>query len=165
MASSRAAERMYPLHRIWSCRPMATTRTSCASSMRSMSICGRARTMPSGEDVRRSTRRNPRPSPRPRMSAWADRGDCVMNHAGIHRIRLLAVAVALLLLVSLRAGAQTPGPGSPTELVAPNTFRVCADPRNLPFSNEAGEGFENKLAELFARKLGEPTSYTYYPQV
>ena len=45
------------------------------------------------------------------------------------------------------------------------TFRVCADPHNLPFSNEAGEGFENKLAELFASKLGEPTSYTYYPQV
>ena len=47
----------------------------------------------------------------------------------------------------------------------PKTFRVCADPRNLPFSDEAGEGFENKLAELFARKLGEPISYTYFPQV
>jgi quinoprotein dehydrogenase-associated probable ABC transporter substrate-binding protein len=35
----------------------------------------------------------------------------------------------------------------------------------LPFSDEAGEGFENKLAELFASKLGEPVSYTYYPQV
>ena len=47
----------------------------------------------------------------------------------------------------------------------PKTFRVCADPRNLPFSDEAGGGFENKLAALFAQKLGEPASYTYFPQV
>ncbi|MCJ7527862.1 MAG: quinoprotein dehydrogenase-associated putative ABC transporter substrate-binding protein, partial [Methyloceanibacter sp.] len=28
------------------------------------------------------------------------------------------------------------------------SLRVCADPNNMPFSNEKGEGFENKLAEL-----------------
>ena len=60
---------------------------------------------------------------------------------------------------------QAPGLGASAELVDPHTFRVCADPRNLPFSDEAGEGFENKLAELFARKLDEPSSYTYFPQV
>ena len=41
--------------------------------------------------------------------------------------------------------------------------RTCADPRDLPFSNEAGEGFENKIAELFARKLGKSVAYTFYP--
>ena len=50
------------------------------------------------------------------------------------------------------------------ELVDPNVFRACGDPRNLPFSNDKGEGFENKLAELFAAKLGKRLSYTYYPQ-
>ena len=45
----------------------------------------------------------------------------------------------------------------------PHVFRACADPRNLPFSNEAGEGFENKIAELFARKLGKSVAYTFYP--
>ncbi len=50
-------------------------------------------------------------------------------------------------------------------MVDPKVFRVCADPHNLPFSNQQGQGFENKLAELFARKLNEPTSYTYFPQV
>ena len=80
-------------------------------------------------------------------------------------VRFAAAAIVLLLLIAGRAGAQAPGLGASVELVDPKTFRVCADPRNLPFSNEAGEGFENKLAELFARKLGEPTSYTYYPQV
>jgi len=53
--------------------------------------------------------------------------------------------------------------GGSIELVDPHIFRACADPRNLPFSNEAGEGFENKIAELFARKLGKSVAYTFYP--
>jgi quinoprotein dehydrogenase-associated probable ABC transporter substrate-binding protein len=75
------------------------------------------------------------------------------------------VAVLGLTWIPMPASAQAPGLGQSAELVDPHTFRVCADPHDLPFSNEAGEGFENKLAELFASKLGEPTSYTYYPQV
>jgi mxaJ protein len=35
----------------------------------------------------------------------------------------------------------------------PRTLRVCADPNNLPFSNEAQQGFENRLADLIAREL------------
>jgi quinoprotein dehydrogenase-associated probable ABC transporter substrate-binding protein len=50
------------------------------------------------------------------------------------------------------------------ELVDPNVLRACGDPRNMPFSNDKGEGFENKLAELFAAKLGKKLSYTYFPQ-
>jgi len=50
------------------------------------------------------------------------------------------------------------------ELVDPRVLRVCADPRNLPFSNENGEGFENKLAELFAAKLQKKLDYMYFPQ-
>jgi len=50
------------------------------------------------------------------------------------------------------------------ELVDPKVLRVCADPNNLPFSNTKGEGFENKLAELFAAKLGKKLAYTFYPQ-
>ena len=76
-----------------------------------------------------------------------------------------AFVAGLALMIAGRAAAQAPGLGASAELVDPKVFRVCADPRNLPFSNEAGEGFENKLAELFARKLGVPTSYTYLPQV
>jgi len=49
------------------------------------------------------------------------------------------------------------------ELVDPKVLRVCADPNNLPFSNDKGEGFENKIAELFAAKLGKSLAYTYYP--
>ena len=50
------------------------------------------------------------------------------------------------------------------ELVDPKVLRVCADPRNMPFSNEKGEGFENKLAELFAEKLQKKLGYAFYPQ-
>ena len=50
------------------------------------------------------------------------------------------------------------------ELVDPKVLRVCADPRNLPFSNEKGEGFENKLAEFFAAKLQKKLDYMYFPQ-
>lgn len=48
------------------------------------------------------------------------------------------------------------------ELVDPKVLRVCSDPRNLPFSNEKGEGFENKLAELFADKLQKKLDYVFF---
>ena len=82
-----------------------------------------------------------------------------------YRIRLTAVAIGFVVLLAGRTVAQAPGLGASGELVDPKTFRVCADPRNLPFSDEAGKGFENKLAALFAQKLGEPANYTYFPQV
>ena len=43
-------------------------------------------------------------------------------------------------------------------------LRVCQDPNNLPFSNRAGEGFENKIAELLARELGWTLESTWFPQ-
>ena len=46
----------------------------------------------------------------------------------------------------------------------PRFLRVCADPNNLPFSNDKGEGFENKLAELVARDMGARVEYTWWAQ-
>lgn len=43
-------------------------------------------------------------------------------------------------------------------------LRVCADPNNMPFSNDEGEGFENKLAELIADRLGRELVYTWFPE-
>lgn len=45
-----------------------------------------------------------------------------------------------------------------------NKLRVCADPNNLPFSNEKQEGFENKLANLIAHDLGREVHYTWFAQ-
>jgi hypothetical protein len=42
------------------------------------------------------------------------------------------------------------------EAVDRSALRVCSDPGNMPFSNQKGEGFENKIAELIAGKLGVP---------
>ena len=39
-------------------------------------------------------------------------------------------------------------------------LRVCADPNNLPFSDQAGRGFENKIAALIAQDLGATVDYT-----
>lgn len=47
---------------------------------------------------------------------------------------------------------------------APPVLRVCADPNNLPFSNDKGEGFENQIAKLVANDLGEQLQYTWMPQ-
>jgi quinoprotein dehydrogenase-associated probable ABC transporter substrate-binding protein len=51
-----------------------------------------------------------------------------------------------------------------SDLVSDTHLRVCADPANMPFSNQAGEGFENRIAELVGEKLGLPVRYTWFPQ-
>lgn len=61
-----------------------------------------------------------------------------------------AVAVTVAVLLTLRSER------------AP--LRVCADPNNLPFSNDAGEGFENRLAEMLAADLGTRVGYTWWAQ-
>lgn len=75
----------------------------------------------------------------------------------------LATLAMLALAPALPAAAQS-GLGGALELVDPATLRVCADPRNMPFSNDAGEGFENALARFVADKLGKGLAYTYFPQ-
>jgi quinoprotein dehydrogenase-associated probable ABC transporter substrate-binding protein len=67
---------------------------------------------------------------------------------------LALVGAALVLLTAVKAEEQS----------AAGELRVCADPNNLPFSNQAGEGFENKLAEMIAQKLDKKVSYTWWAQ-
>ena len=70
---------------------------------------------------------------------------------------------AVLALWTQASALPQEGPAAAVELVDPKVLRVCSDPRALPFSNEKGEGFENKLAELLAAKLGKSLAYTWYP--
>ena len=70
----------------------------------------------------------------------------------------VAVVAAVLLLPCWALGQ--PSPPADEDRV----LRVCEDPNNLPFSNRAGEGFENKIAELLARELGWTLEYTWFPQ-
>jgi mxaJ protein len=65
-------------------------------------------------------------------------------------IAVLAV-LAVLVVVTPRTTATAP-------------LRVCADPNNLPFSNQRGEGFENRLAEMLARDMGTHVEYVWRAQ-
>lgn len=64
----------------------------------------------------------------------------------------------IMLLSTFAIAAVHAGNASAREL------RVCSDPNNLPYSNKAGEGFENKLAELVASELDADLSYTWWAQ-
>ncbi|HXJ52605.1 MAG TPA: quinoprotein dehydrogenase-associated putative ABC transporter substrate-binding protein, partial [Burkholderiales bacterium] len=74
------------------------------------------------------------------------------------RGRALLTGAALLLLHPWAALCQPAGAG------VDKVLRVCEDPNNLPFSNRAGEGFENKIVELLAAELGWKLEYTWFPQ-
>jgi mxaJ protein len=84
-------------------------------------------------------------------------------------LRLCAFAGNFFLLTcALACSDHKPAPVAMTT-VEPfhrpaGVLRVCADPNNLPFSNQRGEGFENKIAELLARDLNERVEYTWWAQ-
>jgi mxaJ protein len=75
-------------------------------------------------------------------------------------IRIL-VRGANCLALALAAALASGGANSEEPRTA---FRACIDPGNLPFANSKGEGFENRIAELFGRKLGLPVTYYAFPQ-
>lgn len=70
---------------------------------------------------------------------------------------LLLGVLPCLLCVTQAAVAQD----KPVDRAA---LKVCQDPNNLPFSNVAGEGIENKIAEVFGKALGLPVTYYSFPQ-
>jgi quinoprotein dehydrogenase-associated probable ABC transporter substrate-binding protein len=87
------------------------------------------------------------------------------NSARRRDLLLPLLAIAAMLAGNGISRAQTnDATDLSIELVDPKVLRVCADPRNLPFSNDKGEGFENKLGELFAEKLQKKLDYMYFPQ-
>jgi quinoprotein dehydrogenase-associated probable ABC transporter substrate-binding protein len=74
-------------------------------------------------------------------------------------VALLAVLLSMDLVTPVRAAE-----GQRVDLVNRTALRVCADPANLPFSNDNGEGFENKIAEIVAAEFKVPVEYTWFPQ-
>jgi len=65
-------------------------------------------------------------------------------------LRAVAFAVALTLCIAHPAAARE--------------LRVCADPNDLPYSDRAGDGFENRIAALIAKDLGAQLTYYWLPQ-
>jgi quinoprotein dehydrogenase-associated probable ABC transporter substrate-binding protein len=80
--------------------------------------------------------------------------------AALARVARCIVALALIGQAFPAAAQSATG-----ELVARTELRVCADPSDLPFSDEKAEGFENKIAEVIARELSLPVRYVWFPQV
>jgi quinoprotein dehydrogenase-associated probable ABC transporter substrate-binding protein len=77
------------------------------------------------------------------------------------RFALVICVLAVLVLAAMPAAqAQTPG-----EILSYTELRVCADPNDLPFSNEKGEGYENKIAQIIGGELKLPVRFIFFPQV
>src|ERR1051326_388217 len=75
------------------------------------------------------------------------------------------IKILFLLAASACASHKPAAVATVPQITRPaGVLRVCADPNNLPFSNQRGEGFENKIAELLAHDLGERVEYTWWAQ-
>lgn len=71
---------------------------------------------------------------------------------------VLRVMAALCALLAMAAAPRAAEPQQRRE-----ALRVCADPDNLPYSNEHGAGFENRIAQLVADDLKLPLAYEWLP--
>jgi mxaJ protein len=81
-----------------------------------------------------------------------------------YKAALIITGVAAL--ATLPMHAQNAGLGAAGELVDPHILRVCADPSNMPFSDQSGEGFEDKLAKQVATATGRGSvAYTWFPSI
>ncbi len=75
--------------------------------------------------------------------------------------RVLSMSLLAALTGAVLTSASLPRrPAAPL----PRTLRVCADPNNLPFSNQAEQGFENRIARLLAAELGADLQYIWWAQ-
>jgi len=73
----------------------------------------------------------------------------------------VAAGIAVLALAVPASGPWADAP----DLVSSETLRVCADPHNLPYSNDKEEGYENKIAQIIGADLGRKVTYVWFPQV
>lgn len=77
------------------------------------------------------------------------------------KFKLMSAVVAGGICLATAAGAVD---APKADLVNRTQLRVCADPADLPFSNEKAEGFENKIADIISEELKLPIAYTWFPK-
>jgi mxaJ protein len=83
----------------------------------------------------------------------------------IASLSFLALLLSFFVSCTGRGQKQSSLPPQPQALNRSRTsLRVCADPNNLPFSNDRLEGFENKIAELIAREMNLKVEYSWWAQ-
>jgi mxaJ protein len=73
-------------------------------------------------------------------------------------LRLTAASTLLLTLGASGLAAQLR-----PNIEKPGVLRVCADPDNMPQSNQKGEGYEQKIAELIAKEWNSKVEYAWWP--
>src|SRR5207249_4282996 len=116
-------------------------------------------------DARKNMRTSRRRQRRPNAAASEHRGECCCapGRTRVHRIDekrlmfatekslkrsslcILCTAVASMIVSGRLLAQAVEYPELSIELIDPKVLRVCADPHNMPFSTDKGEGFENKL--------------------
>jgi quinoprotein dehydrogenase-associated probable ABC transporter substrate-binding protein len=69
----------------------------------------------------------------------------------------------LLAAGALLGAAPVAAQGLRPDVLKPGIIRVCADPDNMPASNQKGEGYENKLAELIGKAWNSKVEYAWWP--
>ena len=82
--------------------------------------------------------------------------------------RAFSTSIAAGLVAALLASAGTPAaaqdqPGLRSNAPIAGVLRICADPDNMPASNQKGEGYENKIAELIAKEWNAKLEYAWWP--
>jgi mxaJ protein len=75
-----------------------------------------------------------------------------------YALSLGSVLVAFMVLLPREAAAQLR-----PNIASTGVLRVCADPDNMPLSNQKGEGFEQKIAELVAKEWNSKLEYAWWP--
>jgi len=80
-----------------------------------------------------------------------------MNH------RSFLGAAALLFVTGFASAARPAEAQLRPNVAKPGVLRVCADPDNMPLSNQKGEGFEQRIAELIAKEWNAKVEYAWWP--
>jgi quinoprotein dehydrogenase-associated probable ABC transporter substrate-binding protein len=94
------------------------------------------------------------------INRHCERSEAIQSHLP----RSLDCFVASLLAMTVGWGCATAN-AQVADLVPRTTLRVCADPSDLPFSNDRKEGFENRIADVIAQDLGVPVAYVWFPRI
>jgi mxaJ protein len=76
---------------------------------------------------------------------------------------IAAGALAALLALHAEPAAGQDQPALRSHEATAGVLRICADPDNMPASNQKGEGYENKIAELIAKEWNTKLEYAWWP--
>jgi quinoprotein dehydrogenase-associated probable ABC transporter substrate-binding protein len=87
-----------------------------------------------------------------------------MSDCKVTRVFVARLAAALLSVCAAQGAFAQEAAPLPNNDGADGVLRVCADPNNMPLSNNKGEGYENKIAAQMASDFGYKVEYTYFPQ-